>query len=80
MLTILDRSRAPEGRSRTGRFRLGWSGSTTRGTLTDAGHEPETELPSQTGPEPESDAASLSRTEREPTWPRRDEPDTEPTP
>ena len=42
-----------------------------------AGAEPETGLPSQTGPEPEPDVASPTRTEREPTRPMLDEPGSE---
>jgi hypothetical protein len=41
---------------------------------------PEAELPSQTGPEPEPDAASPSRTMLEPTRPMLDEPGSEPVP
>ena len=46
--------------------------------LTLAGARPETELPSQSGPEPEPDVASPTRTEREPTWPMLDGPASEP--
>ncbi len=45
-----------------------------------AGADPETELTRQTGPEPEPDVASPSRTEREPTRPMLDGPGSEPGP
>jgi hypothetical protein len=50
--------------------------------LTLAGADPETELPSLTGPEPEPDAASPSRTasDLEPIKPMIDGPGLEPGP
>jgi hypothetical protein len=44
------------------------------------GAGPETELSSQTGPEPEPDTTNPSRTEREPTRPMLDGPGSEPGP
>ena len=48
--------------------------------LTLAGAGPETELSSQSGPEPEPDVASPTRTELEPTGPTLDGPGSEPGP